>query len=264
MGKPINESFFKSLLLGLIPIIMGTLIFGIILESYKSDLNFRGDIMKEYYSPLIIKERQCSDISKSLADDYIQKIGLYNELINRYEADKNGSGPRLTEEYKSYLVDLLKKTTEYNTTSGKHYQELVSCRQELYQDFVNIALVTGTLDKFKIHIDNLNKSLSMLDIESQKKNNEVKKIMSGVDISEIINEYFIAGDMTDERYSSSKKTDNAINTVLKPLLPYFAFKAELENKVNNRYFELYNNYNSVLEKEISSRYRRSWLTKILN
>jgi len=78
MGKPINESFFKSLLLGLIPIIMGALIFGIMLEYYKSDLNFRGDIMKEYYSPLIIKERQCSNISKSLADDYIQKIGLYN------------------------------------------------------------------------------------------------------------------------------------------------------------------------------------------
>jgi len=88
--------------------------------------------------------------------------------------------------------------------------------------------------------------------------------MSDVDLSEIINEYFIAGEMTEERYSSSKKTDKEINTVLKLLLPYFAFKAELENKVNNRYFELYNNYNSVLEKDISSRYRRSWLTKLLN
>ncbi|MCW2107661.1 UNVERIFIED_ORG: hypothetical protein M2402_004862 [Rahnella aquatilis] len=264
MGKPINESFVKSLLLGLMPIVLGTLIFGVILESYKSDLNFRTDIMKEYYLPLINKERQCSSISKSLSNDYVQKIGIYNELINRYNANKNGLGPRLTEEYKSYLLALLKKTSEYNDNSDNHYKELVTCREELYQDFINIALVTGTADEFHKYNNKLNKFLSELDAQSQKKNEEVKNLLSGVNVTEIVNEFFISGDLSDERYSSSKKTEDAINTVFKPLLSFFDFKAEIEIKVNNNYFGLYNNYNSVLEKEISSRYKRNWLTKLLN
>lgn len=264
MGKPLNESFFKTLFLGLIPLVLGTLIFGVILESYKSDLNFRADIMKDYYSPLINKERQCSSISKSLSNDYVQKISLYNELISRYNAHKDGSGPRLTEEYKSYLVALLKKTSEYNDNSESHYKELLTCRQEMYQDFINIALVTGTVDQFHKFNNKLSESLKKLDAESQQKNEEVKNVLSGVNVSEIINEFFIAGDLTDERYSSSKKTEDAINTVFKPLLSFFAFKADIENKVNNSYYGLYNSYNAVLENEISSRYKRNWLAKLLN
>ncbi|TPD89595.1 hypothetical protein FJP68_21140 [Pantoea vagans] len=264
MSKPLNESFFKTLFLGLIPLVLGTLVFGIILESYKSDLNFRADIMKEYYSPLINKERQCSGISKSLSNDYVQKIGLYNELISRYNAFKDGSGPRLTEEYKSYLVALLKKTSEYNDNTEKHHKELLTCRQEMYQDFINIALVTGTVDQFHKFNNKLSESLTKLDAESQQKGNEVKTALSGVNVSEIINEFFIAGDLTDERFSSSKKTEDAINTVFKPLLSSFAFQANIENKVNNSYYGLYNSYNSVLENEISSRYKRNWLAKLLN
>lgn len=264
MGKPLNESFFKSLFLGLIPLVIGTLIFGVILESYKSDLNFRSDIMKEYYSPLINKERQCSNISESLSNDYVQKVNIYSELISRYHANKDGSGPRLTEEYKSYLLALLKKAYEYNDNSDNHYKELVACRQEMYQDFINIALVTGTVDEFHSYNNKLNESLTKLDAESKNKKEEVKTLLSGLNISEVINEFFIAGDLTDERFSSSKKTVEAINTVFKPLMSFFAFNAEFEKKVSNNYYELFNSYNAVLEKEISSRYKRNWLAKLLN
>lgn len=264
MGNPVSESFLKSLLLGVIPIVLGTLIFGVILESYKSDLNFRGDIMKDYYFPLITKERQCSNLSITLADDFTQKIGLYNELTKRYNAGKDGSGPRLTEEYKSYLVDLLKKVSEYNSNSTKHSQELATCREELNQDYINIALVTGTIDEFHKYKKSLDDSLSALNVESQQKNDEIKKMLFGVNVDEIINEFFMAGDMTDERYSSSSKTDIAIKTVMPSLLKFFAFKAAIEYKANNSYLILSENYNSVLEKEISSRYKRNWLSRILN
>ncbi|BEM75721.1 hypothetical protein SME36J_51440 (plasmid) [Serratia marcescens] len=264
MGKPLNESFFKSLLLGLIPLVIGTLIFGVILESYKGDLNFRSDIMKEYYSPLIKKERQCGDISVSLSNDYIQKVNIYNELIDRYNANQDGSGPRLTEEYRTYLLALLKKAYEYNDNSDNHHKELVACRQEMYQDFINIALVTGTVDEFHSYNNKLNESLTKLDAELNNEKEKVKTLLSGLNISEIINEFFIAGDLTDERFSSSKKTGEAINTVFKPLMSFFVFNAEFERKVNNNYYELFNSYNAVLEKEIGSRYKRNWLAKLLN
>ncbi|MEN4873490.1 hypothetical protein [Kosakonia cowanii] len=74
----------------------------------------------------------------------------------------------------------------------------------------------------------------------------------------------MAGDMTDERYSSSNKTDIALKTVMPSLLKFFAFKAAIEYKANNSYFTLSESYNSVLEKEISSRYKRNWLSRILN
>ncbi len=240
------------------------MIFGVILESYKSDLNFRADIMKDYYSPLINKEIQCSSISNSLSNDYVHKISLYNELISRYNDHKDGKGPMLTEEYKSYLVALLKKTSEYNDNSEKHYKELLTCRQEMYQDFINIALVTGTVDQFHKFNNKLNESLTKLDEKSHQKSEEIKAILSGVNVTEIINEFFIAGDLTDERFSSSNKTEDAINTVFKPLLSFFAFKADIESKVNNNYYGLYNSYNAVLENEISSRYKRNWLAKLLN
>lgn len=261
MSAPVNESFIKSLILGLIPVIVGTFIFGVIIESYKSNLNFRSDIMKEYYLPLITKERQCSRISNTFSDDYNQKASLYHEIFNRYNATKDGSGPKLTEEYKSYLIDLVKQSIEYNKNSKMHYQELMLCRQELQQNFINIALVTGTLDQFNTYNNKLNKSLNTLDVENKQKSDEVKKALEGVDINNIVTEFFISDDLTDNRFSS-KYIDEAIKKET-PLISFFTFKADIETKVNNNYLELYSSYNTILEKEISSRYKRNWLSKLL-
>uniref|UniRef100_UPI0013D5069A hypothetical protein n=2 Tax=Enterobacterales TaxID=91347 RepID=UPI0013D5069A len=89
--------------------------------------------------------------------------------------------------------------------------------------------------------------LTKLDAELNSEKEKVKALLSGLNISEIINEFFIAGDLTDEGFSSSKKTGEAINTVFKPLMSFFVFNAEFERKVNNNYYELFNSYNAVLE-----------------
>lgn len=264
MSSNRNESFGKSLVLSLLPVIVGTLIFGMFIESYKSDLNFRADIMKEYYMPLINKERECGNISNKLSYDFTQKVGLYTELSNRYNSIKDGSGPRLTDEYKSYLTSLLKNSSEFNENSNKHSAELSLCRQELKQIFVNIGLVTGTITKFHYYNQKLDESLSEIDKESEIKSSEIRKLLSTVDIDRIISELYILGDPGDKRYWSndSNHTDQVINPTMKKLIDFFAYRSSLENRINQQYIILYKSYNPVLEKEISSRYQRSWISRV--
>ena len=103
-----STSLWRSLLITILPLFLGTLIFGMMLESYKNELSFRSDIMKEYYLPLVKKENECSNNAKKLSMNYLEMASNYELMALEYNSMKNGSGPRLTDEYKSYLTSLLK------------------------------------------------------------------------------------------------------------------------------------------------------------
>lgn len=262
MSTSINDSIWKTLLTTIIPLCLGTLIFGMMLESYKNELNFRGDIMKDYYSPLVGKQRECFEIGDSLAKDYNSMAGNYVVMMNQYKLMLKGQSPRLTNEYKEYLVGLLKNAGDFSGNADEHRNSLSKCRDELHQTYINVALVTGTLENFKGIDDDSKIILEGIDRKGFEAKRKLNESIKDINLIEVINTYFIAGDAGDKRNGENDKyTDELIASKVQPLIEFFSFIATLENEKNQSYLTLSNKYNAILESEISSRYKRNWFSR---
>ncbi|MBG6246574.1 hypothetical protein CS369_20965 [Candidatus Symbiopectobacterium sp. 'North America'] len=230
MTISIEGSLWKSLVISLVPLIIGTLLFGMILESYKNELTFRSDIMKDYYNPLINKKRQCNNISRGLSANYYAMTANYTVMFNQYQTIVNGTGPRITEEYKIFLSGLLQKASELNEKSKQYTLDLNTCRSELYQLLTNTSLVTGTFDDYQ-RINKENEVvLVKLNSDIQYRFDKYKEVIDGVDVNKTLNSFFIFGDISDLR-NSGKYTDEMINTVLHPMLDMFTYIGQSEEKI---------------------------------
>lgn len=262
MATSINESIWKTLITTIIPLCLGTLIFGMMIESYKNELNFRGDIMKDYYSPLVEKQRECIDIGESLSGDYNSMAGNYVVMLNQYKLFLSGQAPRLTEEFKNYLQNLLVSDREFRTSSEKHTKSLAQCKDELHQSYINVALVTGTLKEFKLLEDENNNSLNKIDSIATLRADELREELKKIDLYKVLSSYFISGDPGDKRNDENDNyTQELLTTKVQPLVEFFSFASKVEKERNAKTLQLSQKYNEILESEISSRYKRNWFSK---
>ena len=258
-----TKSEFLKFFLNLIIIIIGTLIFGVLLEKFKNDESFRTTLIKDYYSPLKIKESECESKSNDYSKAYFGIGNYYSELQKRYVANKKGVGPSLTIEYQKYLIDTLKSAIDLSKKAEKIGYELRNCRGELHQLHVELSLVTGSYpevtDLYNKKQNEIQSLQSHLKIEADKFN----EISKGTFQDEILNNFFKAGDLSKPvNKDDNEFLDAFIEKNMPSLIPIFYKVAEIEVEASN----IERKYNKIIDEkielEISERFKRGLLSRI--
>ncbi|QPB79630.1 hypothetical protein EHE21_09650 [Proteus sp. GOKU] len=258
-----TKSEFLKFFLNLIIIVIGTLIFGVLLEKFKNDESFRTTLIKDYYSPLKVKELECNYKSNEYSKAYFGIGNYYSELQSRYIANKKGTGPSLTIEYQKYLIDTLKSAMDLSKKAEKIGYELRSCRGELRQLHVELSLVTGSyhevVDSYNKKQSEIQKEQDRLKIESDKFTEMSKDKLQ----DKILNNFFKVGDPSRSvNEDDNKFLDNFIEKDMPSLIPVFHKVAEIEIEVSN----IEKKYNKIIDEkielEINERFRRGLLSRI--
>lgn len=244
------------------PLFFTYFIFAIAVESYKNDSAFRSDIMKDYYQPMISQEQKCENLNTDLYKNYSDTYASYNLMLNQYNGFREGNAVKLTEEYKVFLSGLLEENLALHKKSDKLKNELLSCQQDLYQKYKSIAIITGNYDKLKTIFKNHNNTKNKL---NQERVSYIKSKMNGITVDKYygtINAFFGMND-PDKEQESVKFTDEMLAQYASPLTNMFLFLSSNEKAFLNNEQKTAIEVNSLIEKEISDRYRRSWFSRLL-
>lgn len=257
----------KSQLLGfglnIIIMTVGTLLFGVLLEKFKSDAQLRTDIVKEYYRPLKEKEAQCSSLNRKLVKSYQEVGDDYNFIRDRYLSFKNGTGPALNDEYKNFLTKLLSDVTAKNAANSKINTDYVECKIQLTQLQVDTSLVTGTYGK----ISKILKGKNNTEASANSKFRE--EVLSPIikdlppDIANrLVNGFFDAGNLEKPIDPSADQfVTDMIDTLMPKIIKVFPEIADYNVKVSLMDQKYNNQINQVFEEEISSQFSRGFISK---
>lgn len=147
----------------IVPVLLGSFLFSGILEGYKSSLGDKKDIIDSYYRPMRALHASCSSKHLELADQYGKLAGSYqlqfDELKHILTHPELASKPGY-----DAVPRALYKTNEELAKSSKELSTAVrQCRTDLYIKYEELALVTGTYEKFKRLASVRDKSIEQID-----------------------------------------------------------------------------------------------------
>lgn len=261
-----TKMLFSNFGLNIVTLAIGTLFFGVLLESFKSDELLKADIVKDYYRPMIAKEATCASLNMSIVKNY-NDIGSYYSLMrDQYLSFKDGTGPKLTDEYKNYLAGLLsdvrKKSSSADDLNGKY----IECRSDLEQLQVDLSLVTGTYEEIATLIKERNDGV--MEMRDKFKSEHVTPFMKSLppnSVSKLTKGFFDAGDLTNPVDKSQDEfLTNMINDVMPSLIKIFPATANLNVRISSIDNKYDNMIDDMAKAEINKRFKRGFISKILN
>lgn len=258
----------KSLLcnfgLNIMTLTIGTLLFGMLLEAFKSDEQLRTDIVKEYYRPLKSKEVKCASLNLSLINIYKNIGDDYAFLRSRYLTYANGTGPELNAEYQQFLTGLISDVQNKSASSSKINSEYMTCKAELYQLQVETALITGTYDKISILMKNkYRKDSTVRNRFIDETLSPLVKILPPDTAAKLVDGFFDAGNLSKPIDPSQDKfITDIIRDTMPQMIKIFPAIADFNSNVSLLEQDYNNQIDLILEEEISHRFSRGILSKL--
>lgn len=151
----------------IVPLLLGSFLFSGILEGYKSSLGDKKDIIDSYYRPMRALHALCAMRNQQLANQYGELAGLYklqfDELTHMFThpgVSSSAGYEVIPRTIASVNNELAKSTKELNETVRQ-------CHVDLYIKYEELALVTGTYEKFKRLASSWKKKLEPIEEQLQ-------------------------------------------------------------------------------------------------
>ncbi len=224
--KKKDFSFLKQLLL----LILGSFVFVVVAEGYKSDLGRNKDLVKEYYRPVKVAMSNCLNHHNQLFLQYAELGGSYQLVFDELVFMFNNQETANSHDYQAFPTALLKANHSVKKEIESLKTNVESCRVKVYQAYEELALVTGKFDSYKElsleHFDKLNRLNNSLkdNISTEIKNFDVKEI------APMIRE-FLTLDLS--KNENQNLLMQRIETMSRPVIEMEMNKAEVEqNKFN--------------------------------
>ncbi|EJE8154280.1 hypothetical protein M5103_001973 [Vibrio alginolyticus] len=177
--KKKDFSFLKQLLL----LILGSFVFVVVAEGYKSDLGRNKDLVKEYYRPVKVAMSNCLSPHNQLFLKHAELGGSYQLVFDELVFMFNNQGIANSHAYQEFPTALLKSNNSVKKEIESLKTNIESCRVKVYQAYEELALVTGKFDSYQKlyseHIDTLK------DLNNKLKDNIPAEIKT-FDVKEVV------------------------------------------------------------------------------
>ncbi|MEX0291418.1 MAG: hypothetical protein AB3N14_20105 [Flavobacteriaceae bacterium] len=170
------ESYWKQIILNILPVCLGSFIFLGLIENYKNESSLKVKILEMYYQPSREIVASCQKSHNQLYLKYpvpSNQLKLtFDELIKMSEEPKSYQS-------KSHEI-LLHALTKAFETSQKEVElledEVKKCRTKVFRALESLAIATGSFDKFNklakqasIDINNVYKERTRMAKENARK-----------------------------------------------------------------------------------------------
>ncbi|MFB9122514.1 hypothetical protein E2553_38315 [Paraburkholderia dipogonis] len=150
--SPAN-SVMRELAVAILPIFFSSFLFAAMLETYKDNISSRKDLVIDFYRPMREAQTECRSEQNQQFLKHSDQASTFALMVQEFDHVASGDPQTLSPEYYVLPTSLLKATNQLNTESNELKIKVDTCTAALYRKYEEVALATGTYDRF-LEIEN--------------------------------------------------------------------------------------------------------------
>jgi hypothetical protein len=243
----------------IIPLLLGSLLFTGILEGYKSSLGEKKDIIDSYYRPMRALQTSCFRQHQQLIGKYGELSGNYqlqfNELKHMHDHPEVNASPGyglIPKAIWSTYAELAKATPELTGAVSQ-------CRNDLFIKYEELALVTGTYDKFIALAKTRDEKLIDINRQLQNDKDPLLDKISATDMMTLLRN--LASPSFDKPEEQSKLLAE-IAAYAEPVIKVNQLMMNAEQQSFDAERSFFSGTHDLFAREISARQSKSFLSYI--
>lgn len=148
MPHPKPPSLMRELAVAIVPLFFGIFLFAALLETYKDDMSSRKELVLDFYRPMREAQADCRATEQQLAVAYGTQSGIYKLMLGEFDHMMSADPATLTRDYDVLPRSILESNNKTTAHVGDLKAKLDTCLPALYRKFEEVALATGTYDRF--------------------------------------------------------------------------------------------------------------------
>ncbi|MFW6853613.1 hypothetical protein [Burkholderia gladioli] len=148
MTHPKSPSLMRELILAIVPLFFGGFLFAALLETYKDDMSSRKDLVLDFYRPMREAQTDCRAIEQQLMAAYGTQSGNYKLMLDEFDHIVSADPATLTPAYSVLSRSILESNDKIVVQVSELKAKLDTCLPVLYRKDEEVALATGTYDRF--------------------------------------------------------------------------------------------------------------------
>jgi hypothetical protein len=183
MSQDTNTPIWKSLVIAIVPLFVGSLLFSGIPESFKIDAASRKEMLNDFYRPMRETQSDCQKKHNTLFLQYGQVVESYQLMLDELNQLAVTDNSKMTREYQVLLESILSTHSKVGIEAKESDMKLEICRIKLFQKYAELSLVTGTYEQFI----NLSKNRSAkIDVLYAKRKSFSENMTNQIDIKDLM------------------------------------------------------------------------------
>jgi hypothetical protein len=143
-----EPSLMRQLVVAIVPLFFGVFLFAALLETYKDDMSSRKDLVLDFYRPMRDAQADCRAAQWQLMRAYGDQSGGYQLLLNEFDHMVSVDPATLTSDYEILPRSILDANNKTTAQVGDLKAKLDTCIPALYRKYEEVALATGTYDRY--------------------------------------------------------------------------------------------------------------------
>ena len=192
----------------IVPLLLGSFLFSGILEGYKSSLGDKKDIIDSYYRPMRVLQASCAAQHQTLATHYGELAGSYERQFKELGYMLEHPEVTAAASYEIIPKEILRANRELANATHKLNEAVRQCHVDLYIKYEELALVTGTYDKFKRLAGLRNKRLAQAEQQLQNQISKYQAVASDDDMMALMRKLVTApSDSSESQQKLFKELD---------------------------------------------------------
>lgn len=148
MTHPKPPSLMRELALAIVPLFFGVFLFAALLETYKDDMSSRKDLVLDFYRPMREAQTDCRATEQQLMVAYGTQSGTYKLMLGEFDHMVSADPATLTRDYDVLPRSILESNNKITAHVSDLKAKLDTCLPALYRKYEEVALATGTYDRF--------------------------------------------------------------------------------------------------------------------
>lgn len=260
MADEKSPSLMRDLLVAIIPLFFGVFLFAGLLESYKNDISSRKDLVMDLYRPMRDAQAECRTTHNHLFLKYFAQAGTYKLMLDEFDHMATAAPNTLTRDYEALPSSIIEANSKVSTEVDDLKTKVEACTSTLYRKYEEVALATGTFDRF-IDIENHHATgINALYEKRTAISNEITNKVKVESILDTLRQTLNSNQDTPEarKYVSSKMHEMGGDH----LITYFTNLAQIEQDIFKAEQDTDTQLISLFAQEVSRRYKRGLLAAL--
>jgi hypothetical protein len=254
-----KPSFLRDLALAILPLFFSVFLFTGMLETYKNDVSARKDLVVDFYRPMRTVEADCSATQNQLFLKYFAQAGTYKLMVNEFDHLASANPSTISRDYGVLLQSIIETNNKTNNETIDLKSKVEACKSNLYRKYEEVALATGTYDRF-------------LDIERRRINSVnglytqrtvmAKDTTKKVDVESIMDTLRQSLSADFDSPEARKALALKVDQIGNPAIDYFTKLGQNEQDIYKVDQDADTQLVSLFAKEVSRRYKRGLLSAL--
>ncbi|WP_321882748.1 hypothetical protein [Burkholderia cepacia] len=260
MADEKKPSLLRDLALAILPLFCSVFLFASMLETYKNDVSARKDQVIDFYRPMRSAEADCSATHNQLFLKYFAQAGSYKLMLNEFDHFSSGDPSTMSRDYGVLLQSIIEAGNKANNEIVDLKSKVEVCKSALYRKYEEIAIATGTYDRF---LDIENHHIKYVNALYAKRTDMATDATKKFNVESIMDTLRQSVSADFDSPETRRVLALKIGQLGNPAIDFFTKMGQNEQEIFKIDQEADVQLTSLFANEVSRRYKRGFLSAML-